>query len=48
MSNCIYFETDAGLFEDTPPEEAEDSDFWERVTKPESSKTPDSQQVSRV
>lgn len=40
---CLYFETDTTvLSEDGGPEDGEDSDFWEGVTKPRSSKMPPS------
>ncbi len=51
MSLCVYFETDAAdVSEDVKSEEAEDSDFWEGVTKPGSSKTASSpsQQENQV
>lgn len=46
---CLTFEADnGGLSEDAGSEEAEDTDFWEGVTKPGSSKTTASQQENRV
>lgn len=48
-SGCIYLGTDtADVSVDVGSEEAEDSDFWEGVTKPGSSKTTASQQESQV
>ena len=49
LSCCIYFEIDsADVSEDVGSEEAEDSDFWDGVTKPEGSETTASQQESQV
>lgn len=45
----VHFETDsAEISEDAGSEEAEDSDFWEGVTKPGNSKTTDSKQENQV